>query len=357
MYSTPIGQTLSPGGPCLHPRSSIWQGLSKTSNRNWKVWGRGCRNVQRLHQVRGTDQSWIKRRRQLYAQQLNYYQGLVGVLLRWICKLGWVDILIPPLQLVSSVREDKLQYILRHWLPVYTMKQFNQSTMGVWWHGVKLWPTAFCHAAALVKAIPQCKGSDTGGYAWTAREASNDDLFCRCQSCMMSADAATVTNWCDPLYQSCPNHLVVFQAAEYGGVIKLRMMDVLVEDPSYVLCDNEAVVENSTSQARVDLEEETPSNCVPKHPWGAGSGGCADCKGGRMVRLAWQISLQSSWWDQSFRIYHSASYGKNGMAIGPVKRLLAMACERRCGWDINNIWRRSSGQSLVLKGVFQGVQI
>lgn len=132
---------------------------------------------------------------ELYAQQLNYYQGLVGVL-RWICKLGWVDILMPPQYLVS-VREDKLQYLL-HVAALYTMKQFNQLTMGVWWHGVKLWPTAFCHAAALVKVIPRCTGSDTGGYAWTGRKPVM-------MTCFVDANHA----WC-PLTQRSQTGVILY---------------------------------------------------------------------------------------------------------------------------------------------------
>jgi hypothetical protein len=65
---------------------------------------------------------------ELDEQQLNYYQGLVGVL-RWICELGRVDILMP-VSLMSrylvSAREGHLQQLFH----VFAyLKQYDRSTM------------------------------------------------------------------------------------------------------------------------------------------------------------------------------------------------------------------------------------
>ncbi len=121
---------------------------------------------------------------------------------------------------------------------------------GVWWHGAELWPATICNKGLvkIVKIVPLCEGSNTGEHAWTAREASDDDLFCRCRPCGMSVDAS-VTYWCDSLYQLAPiiwysKRQNTVESSTFGSDLlswrlryKLRMMDVLLEDPCTVFCD------------------------------------------------------------------------------------------------------------------------
>ncbi|KAI2501848.1 Reverse transcriptase (RNA-dependent DNA polymerase) [Fragilaria crotonensis] len=200
---------------------------------------------------------------ELDAQRLNYYQGLVGVL-RWICKLGQVDILMP-VSLMSrylvSAREGHLQQLFH----VFAyLKQYDRSTMVfddtepsydprrfATQDRSKYYPDA---KEAIPENMPEPRGkpvmmtcfvdADHAGCQLTRRSHTGVILYInRAPIIWYSKRQNTVES------STFGSEFIAIKIAVElieGLRYKLRMMGVPIEDPCNVFCDNEAVVKNST---------------------------------------------------------------------------------------------------------------
>ena len=200
--------------------------------------------------------------RELYAEQLNYFQGLIGVL-RWICELGRLDILMPVSMLsqyLVSAREGHLEQVFHIFAylkshenstmmfddtePDFDGRQFKECDWS------EYYPDA-------TKAIPHDIPKPRGKAVVTSCFVDADHAGCQVTR-HSHTGVLILVNRAPILWFSKRQNTVEFSTfgSEFvamriaiemieGLWYKLRMMGVALDGPCNVFCDNNAVVLNS----------------------------------------------------------------------------------------------------------------
>eukprot|EP00978_Attheya_sp_CCMP212_P027634 scaffold93029_cov53-Attheya_sp.AAC.6 len=189
---------------------------------------------------------------ELGPEKANYYQNLIGVL-RWAVELGHIDIHVEVALLSSHLampRKGHLDQVVFHifaYLKKYKSSKcvFNASNPSF---GDRFKPVEWD------KFYPVAK-----------EKQGNNKLFHGCGSCRQLGDPE-VTYWNSNILKSCPSFLVskrqnTVESSTFGSEFvtmktaaeqimaicyKLRMFGIPIDGPANVVCDNKAVVTNSS---------------------------------------------------------------------------------------------------------------
>ena len=199
---------------------------------------------------------------ELESKQLNYYQGLIGVL-RWICDIGRIDVLMP-VSLLSrylvSARQGHLEQVfhifayLKHHprstmvfddtIPTFRGKRFVKCDWS------EFYPDA-------VEAIPENMPTARGKEVVMSCFVDADHAGCR-ETRRSHSGIVIFVNRAPILWFSRRQNTV--EASTYGSELlamqlliemievlryKLRMMGVFLSEECSVICDNSAVVTNA----------------------------------------------------------------------------------------------------------------
>jgi hypothetical protein len=203
---------------------------------------------------------------ELGSRQLNYYQGLIGVL-RWICEIGRIDILMP-VSLMSrylvSAREGHLEQVfhifayLKHHprstmvfddtIPVFKGERFVKCDWS------EFYPDA---SEAIPSNMPTPRGKDVTMSCFV----DADHAGCR-ETRRSHSGILIFVNRAPIMWFSKRQNTV--EASTYGSELlamrlaiemieglryKLRMMGVQITEECAVFCDNSAVVTNSRPES------------------------------------------------------------------------------------------------------------
>ena len=204
---------------------------------------------------------------ELGSRQLNYYQGLIGVL-RWVCEIGRIDILMP-VSLMSrylvSAREGHLEQVFH--IFAY-LKSHSKSTMVFddtypTFQGTRFmkcdWSEFYPDAT---EAIPENLPSSRGKEVTMSCFVDADHAGCR-ETRRSHSGVLIFVNRAPILWYSKRQNTV--EASTYGSELlamrlsiemiegflryKLRMMGVPLTEERSVFCDNSAVVTNSRPES------------------------------------------------------------------------------------------------------------
>ncbi|KAI2492430.1 Reverse transcriptase (RNA-dependent DNA polymerase) [Fragilaria crotonensis] len=203
---------------------------------------------------------------ELGSKQLNYYQGLIGVL-RWICEIGRIDVLMP-VSLMSrylvSARQGHLEQVFH--IFAY-LKHHPRSTMVFddtipTFRGERFvkcdWSEFYPDAA---EAIPENMPTPRGKDVTMSCFVDADHAGCR-ETRRSHSGILIFVNRAPILWFSKRQNTV--EASTYGSELlamrlsiemieglryKLRMMGVPLTEECSVFCDNSAVVTNSRPES------------------------------------------------------------------------------------------------------------
>ena len=193
---------------------------------------------------------------ELDAKCANYFQGLIGVL-RWICKLGRIDILVDVAMLLRFLAAPRRGHLDQAFHIFAYLKRYNRSSMfdescfqKCDWS--EYYPGA-CEAAVPPDA-PEVRGQPVSMSCFV----DADHAGCRVTR-RSHTGVLIFINRAPILWYSKRQNTV--EASTFGSEFiaakiavetieglryKLRMMGVQVEGPTNVFCDNESVVKNLT---------------------------------------------------------------------------------------------------------------
>jgi hypothetical protein len=203
---------------------------------------------------------------ELGSKQLNYYQGLIGVL-RWICEIGRIDILMPVSMMsryLVSARQGHLEQLfhifayLKHHprstmvfddtIPVFRGERFVRCDWS------EFYPDA---AEAIPDNMPQPRGKEVVMSCFV----DADHAGCR-ETRRSHSGIIIFVNRAPVMWFSKRQNTV--EASTYGSELlamrisiemieglryKLRMMGVPLTEECAVFCDNSAVVTNTRPEA------------------------------------------------------------------------------------------------------------
>jgi len=200
---------------------------------------------------------------ELEGSQINYYQGLIGVL-RWIVELGRIDIIVP-VSLLSrymvSPREGHLQQAYH--IFAY-LKQFNRSKL-LFDDAEPEFPDSYFHECNWFEYYPDAKEPIPPNIPEALGHAVTTTCFVDADhaGCKVTRRSQTgiilYVNKAPIIWYSKRQNTV--ESATFGSEFialktaidqidglryKLRMFGIPLDGPTKVFCDNDAVVRNAT---------------------------------------------------------------------------------------------------------------
>ena len=233
--------------------------------------------------------------KELEGQQINYYQGLIGIL-RWIVELGRIDLIVP-VSLLSrylvSPREGHLQQLFH--IFAY-LKQFNRSQLlfddgepnyAEHYFHVCDWAEYYPDAAEPMPLnIPEALGhsvvttcycdADHAGCKVTRRSQTGIIIYVnKAPVVWYSKRQNTVeSSTFGSEFIALKTAIDQIEALRY----KLRMFGIPMDGPTSVFCDNEAVVKN-TAYSESTLKRKHLSIAYHR---------CREAQAAGYVRVGWE---------------------------------------------------------------------
>ena len=201
---------------------------------------------------------------ELDPERLNYFQGLIGVL-RWICELGRLDIVLPVALLSRYLSSPRLGHLEQSLHIFAYLKKYNRSKMvfdetmpdfsDTSNFAVNDWTEVYPDAKEVIPLDqPQARGNPVSMTCFEDADHAGDIVTRRSHTGLIVFVNRAPIYWYSKKQNTVESStfgsemVAMKQAVEIieGLRYKVRMMGFPLEGPCNVLCDNNAVVQNTS---------------------------------------------------------------------------------------------------------------